>query len=179
MRNDRRFNWVLALSLVAMGLLAGLFYAFSCAVLPGLQNADERTLIDGMQHIDTAIENPVFFASFLGAPALTIWALLMARGPGSQRIFRWLAVAAALALLGIVVTGAFSLPLNDDLKNAGDAFRIGDPGKVRDDYVGPWVAWNIARTLLFTGSFTCLAAAVFERARGSADVGPVDQQPHR
>jgi uncharacterized membrane protein len=162
---NRRFDWILGLSLVTMGLLAGLFYAFSCAVLPGLQNADDRTLIDGMQHIDTAIENPVFFATFLGAPALTIAALLMARGPGSQRVFSWLVIAAGLALLGIVVTGAFSLPLNDDLKNAGDAFHISDPGRVRDDYVGPWVAWNIVRALLFTGSFACLAAAVFERMR--------------
>jgi uncharacterized membrane protein len=163
--HSRRFDWVLGLSLVTMGLLAGLFYAFSCAILPGLQNADDRTLIDGMQHIDKAIENPVFFATFLGAPALTVAALLMSRGRGSRSVLRWLVVAAALALLGIVVTGAFSLPLNDDLKNAGDAFRIGDPGKVRDDYVGPWVAWNIVRTLLFTGSFACLAAAVFERVR--------------
>lgn len=162
-----RFDWILGLSLVTMGLLAGLFYAFSCAILPGLQNADDRSLIDGMQHINTAIENPIFFATFLGAPALTVAAVVMARH-GSRRVFRWIVAAAALALLGIVVTGAFNLPLNDDLKNAGDAFRIGDPGKVRDDFVGPWVAWNIVRALAFTGSFACLAAAVFERVRRAA-----------
>src|SRR5262245_26952645 len=162
---NHRFDWVLGLSLVTMGLLAGLFYAFSCAVLPGLQNADDRALVDGMQHINTAIENPVFFATFLGAPALTIAALLMARRLGSPRVLRWIGAALALALLGILVTGAFNIPLNDDLKDAGDAFRLSDPGQVHDDFVGPWVAWNILRTLLFTGSFACLAAATFERQR--------------
>ena len=51
-----------------MGLLAGLFYAYSVSVVPGLGQADDRTLVDGMQQINEAIENPVFFVGFLGAP---------------------------------------------------------------------------------------------------------------
>lgn len=65
-----RRDWVLGAAVVAMGLVAGLFYGFAVGVRPGLANADDRTLIDTMQQIDEAIENPVFFLTFLGAPVL-------------------------------------------------------------------------------------------------------------
>jgi hypothetical protein len=63
---------VLAAALVAMGLLAGLFYAYACSVMPGLSDAGDRSFIDSMQQINKAIENPVFFLTFLGAPVLAI-----------------------------------------------------------------------------------------------------------
>jgi uncharacterized membrane protein len=154
-------NTVLALAVIAAGLSAGLYYTFSVAILPGLQNADDRTLIDAMQHINTAIENPAFFATFLGGPALALAALVMARGDGSPELVRWIAWGLGLSVLGIIVTGAFSIPLNDDLDAVGNAFQLPDPAKARDDYVDPWVAWNIVRALIYTGSFACLLRAVF------------------
>jgi uncharacterized membrane protein len=156
---------VLALATLAMGLLAGLFYAFACAILPGLTGAQDRTLIDAMQQINEAIENPIFFLTFLGAPALAIAALVMERRDGSPEVARW--VIAGLVLCGVVyvVTFAFNIPLNDDLKDAGAVDRIGDVGKVRDDFVGPWVAWNIVRTLACTAAFASLGWALFLRGR--------------
>jgi uncharacterized membrane protein len=148
-----------------MGLLAGLFYAFACAVIVGLSDAQDRTLIDGMQHINESIENPVFFLSFLGAPALAIWALVMERRAGAAEIARW--VIAALVLYGVafVVTSAFNIPLNNDLKDAGEIGGIADPAKVRDDFLGPWIAWNIIRTLASVAAFGCLAWALLLRGR--------------
>jgi uncharacterized membrane protein len=164
---------VLGAAALAMGLLAGLFYAFSCAVLPGLADAQDRTLVDGMRNINDAIENPVFFLTFLGAPALAIWALVLARHEGATDVARW--VIAGLVLCGVVwlVTFAFNFPLNDDLKNAGPLDRIADVGKLRDDFVGPWVAWNVVRTVACTAAFACLGWAVLLRARiGAAGPGP-------
>jgi uncharacterized membrane protein len=167
-RPDSRTT-VLALATLAMGLLAGLFYAFACAVLPGLTDAQDRTLIDAMQQINDAIENPVFFLTFLGAPALAIAALVMEWRDGSAEVGRW--VIAGLVLCGVVyvVTFAFNIPLNDDLKDAGAVDQIGDVAKVRDDFVGPWVAWNIVRTLACTAAFACLGWALFLRGRISAE----------
>jgi uncharacterized membrane protein len=48
---------VLGLATVGMGLLAGLFYAYACSVMPGLGQADDRTVVDAMQQIDEAIQN--------------------------------------------------------------------------------------------------------------------------
>lgn len=61
--SDARTGRVLGPATAGMGLLAGLFYAYACSVMPGLGRADDRTLVDAMQQIDKAIENPVFFAT--------------------------------------------------------------------------------------------------------------------
>ena len=63
---------VLGAAVIAMGLLAGLFYAFDVAVMPGLTGADDGTLVDAMQQMNDAIENPAFFLTFLGAPVLAV-----------------------------------------------------------------------------------------------------------
>ena len=73
---------VLGAAALTMGLLAGLFYAYSVSVMPGLGQADDRTLVDGMQQINDAIENPVFFVSFLGAPVLILAARRLLRPLG-------------------------------------------------------------------------------------------------
>jgi uncharacterized membrane protein len=61
---------------------------------------------------------------------------------------------------------AFHFPLNDELRAAGDPARIENVADVRDDFVTPWVAWNIVRTLALTAAFACLtwALAVARRA---------------
>jgi uncharacterized membrane protein len=156
-------DWVLGLAVVTAGLIAGLVYTFSIAILPGLQDADDRTLIDAMQQINVVIENPAFFATFLGAPALALAALVMAQREENPSVVKWTAWGLGLSVLGILVSGAFSIPLNEDLKDAGNAFSLADPAAVRDDYAGPWVAWNIVRMLLYTGSFACMVKALYVR----------------
>jgi hypothetical protein len=41
------------------GLVAGVFYAYGVAMMHGLDRVD-RTLVDGIQEINEAIENPVW-----------------------------------------------------------------------------------------------------------------------
>lgn len=161
MANGRIRTFVLVGAVVTLGVLAGLFYTFSVAVMPGLADADDRTLVDAMQRINDAIENPVFFLAFLGAPALTIAALVMERRSGSAEVVRWL--VAALVLYGVmfIVTGALNIPLNDDLADAGDPAQIRDLTGVRDDFEDPWVAWNTVRTLASTAAVACIAWALY------------------
>ena len=131
---------VLAAAAVAMGLLAGFFYAYAISVMPGLADTDDRTFVDANQQMIKATnESPVFFLTLLGAPALAVWALVIEWRAGSRLTARW--IAAALALYGICVllTGAVHLPLNDDLESAGDPAGIVDLASVVDDFEGPWV----------------------------------------
>jgi uncharacterized membrane protein len=162
---DRNADLVLGAAVIAMGLLAGLFYAFDVAVMPALTAADDRTLVDAMQQMIDKIENPAFFLTFLGAPALATAALFQARRSGSTKPAAWIAVGLALYAVTVVVTFAFHFPLNDDLKAAGDPARIANLGAVRDDFVTPWVAWNIVRTLATTAAFGCLTWALVLRGR--------------
>jgi len=163
--DDRNADMVLGAAVIAMGLLAGLFYAFDVAVMPALSAADDRTLVDAMQQMIDKIENPAFFLTLLGAPALAAVALHQARRSGSAKTAGWIVAGLVLYTVMLVVTFAVHFPLNDDLKNAGDPARIENLADVRDDFVTPWVAWNIVRTLASTAAFGCLAWALVLRGR--------------
>lgn len=163
--DDRTADIVLGAAVIAMGLLAGLFYAFDIAVMPALTAADDRTLVDAMQQMIDKIENPGFYLTLLGAPALATVALVQARHSGSAKTAGWIVAGLVLYTVMLVVTFAFHFPLNDELKNAGDPSRVENLAAVRDDFVTPWVAWNIVRTLASTAAFGCLAWALVLRGR--------------
>jgi hypothetical protein len=65
----------------------------------------------------------------------------------------------------VVITFAVHIPLNADLEQAGDPARIENITEVRDDFVTPWVAWDIVRTLVTTAAFGFLTWALVRRAR--------------
>jgi uncharacterized membrane protein len=165
---DRNADIVLAAAVIAMGLLAGLFYFSSIAVMPALTAAEDRTLVDAMQQMIVKIENPAFFLILFGAPVLAAVALSQARRCGSPKTASWIVAGLALYTVMVVVTVAVHFPLNDDLKQAGDPDRIANLAAVRDDFVTPWVAWDIVRTLATTAAFGCLTWALVLRGR----VGP-------
>ncbi len=159
---DRNADLVLGAAVIAMGLLAGLIYAFSVAVMPDLAAADDRTLVDAMQQM---ADNPAFPLTFLVAPVLAGIALVQARRSGSTRSAAWIVAALALYTLTAMVTFAIHIPLNDDLVEAGELARIDDLAAVHDDFVTPWVMWNIVRTLATTAAFGCLTWALVLRGR--------------
>jgi uncharacterized membrane protein len=162
---DRNADLVLGAAVIAMGLLAGLFYAFDVAVMPALTAADDRTLVDAMQQMIDKIENPAFFLTLLGAPALAAVALAQARRSGAGKTARWIVAGLAFYTVMVVVTFAVHFPLNEDLKDAGDPTRIEDLAAVRDDFLTPWVVWNVVRTLASTAAFGCLTWALVLRGR--------------
>jgi uncharacterized membrane protein len=161
----RHAGLVLGAAVIATGLLAGLFYAFDVAVMPALTRADDRTLVDAMQQMIDAIENPAFFLTFLGAPVLAGVALAQARRSGSTETARWIMIGLGAYAVMFLVTVAFHFPLNEDMKNAGDPARIRDLEAVRDDFATPWVAWNIVRTVASTVAFGALTRALFVQGR--------------
>jgi uncharacterized membrane protein len=156
---------VLAAAVIAMGLVAGLYFFSAIAVMPALAAADDRTLVDAMQQMIDKIENPAFFLAFLGAPALATVALVQALNSGSAKIAGWIVAALALYTVMLVITFAVHLPLNEDLKDAGDPARIENLAEVRDDFVTPWVAWDIVRTVVSIAGFGALTWALALRGR--------------
>ncbi|MFH8792287.1 DUF1772 domain-containing protein [Streptomyces sp. NPDC017941] len=166
-RPSRGDGVLLGAATVAMGLSAGAFYTFACAVMPGLARGPDRTYIEVMQHMNEAIENPVFFASFLGAPLLTAAAAWRLRRSGTP--CRWALAALFSYAVAFVLTVAVNIPLNERLAEAGDPARIGDPAAVRADFEDAWVAWNAVRALLSTLAVGFLVRAlVLFGGRGAA-----------
>jgi uncharacterized membrane protein len=162
---DRNAGIVLGGAVIAMGLVAGLYFFSAIAVMPALTAADDRTLVDAMQQMIDKIENPAFFLAFLGAPALAAVALVQARRSGSPNIAGWIIAALALYTVMVVITFAVNIPLNEDLQDAGDPARIENISEVRDDFVTPWVAWDIVRTLVTTAAFAALTWALVLHGR--------------
>jgi uncharacterized membrane protein len=175
---DRSADIVLVAAVIAMGLLAGLVYDWAITVMPALTAADDRTLVDAMQQ---TIDNPAFPLTFLGAGALAAVALVQARRSGSPKTARWIVAGLALYATAVVVTGAIHIPLNEDLKNAGDPARIENLAALHDDFATPWVAWNIVRAVAATAAFGCLAWALVVRGRLGRAEQPqrTDERDHR
>jgi uncharacterized membrane protein len=78
---------------------------------------------------------------------------------------------AALALYGVVcvITMTIHVPLNDDLKAAGDPDRIANLAAVRDAFhEARWAAWNVVRAIATTVAFGCLLWALVLHGRSDA-----------
>jgi len=162
MATNRNADIVLAAAVIAMGLLTGLFYAFDVAVMPGLTAAEDRTLVDAMQRM---IDLPAFPLTLLAPLVLAVVALSQARRSGSPKTARWIVASLAFYTVMVLITFVVHFPLNEELKDAGDPARIQDLAAVRDDFVTPWVAWNIVRTLALTAAFGALTWALVLRGR--------------
>lgn len=119
---------------VASAAVGGLFYAFSTFVMRGLDRTDPTEAATAMRGINAEAQaNAPFLVLFLGtglvAVVLTVIAAIQ-RDPV-------LIVGALLALIPVIVTIAFNVPLNNRLE-AGLAWQA---------YLGPWTAWNHVRTV--------------------------------
>lgn len=148
---------VLLAAAVLAGLQAGTYYTWASGVMPGLGRTDDRTFVEAMQQMNVAIVNPVFLASFLGAPLLA-GAAIAACAPSARP---WAIAGAALAVGTILITGAGNIPLNNALDAAGPVSEIKDLAAVRADFEGLWVKLNAARTVTSTGALACLVWAAF------------------
>lgn len=151
---------VLILAMVATGLTAGVYFAYATSVMLGLAKTADRTFIEVMQKINVAIQNPVFFLAFFGAFVLTAVGAWQLRHAGWSGPLGWAVVALALYTLGLLITMAANVPLNDRLAAAGDPARIADPAAVRAQFENAWNAWNIARALASAAALACLGQAL-------------------
>lgn len=147
-------NGVLVVGGTLTGLMAGLFYAFNVAVVPGLRHASAAQHIAVMQGINLKIQNPVFFLSFFGPTLLLPLAAYLHRGKPE---FAVLVLAAGLFIVGANgVTMAVHIPLNEKLdKVAVSEISDTEAEQIRLEYQGEgtrWMRWHTVRTLATTAS---------------------------
>lgn len=142
----------LPLTVVLVGLLAGLFAAFSYAVMPGLRRADDAAMIAAMRGINAAIANPVFAVIFLG-PLITGGLVFLV---AESDVMAHVVVGYLLYLATLAITLAVNVPLNTQLETDGQA----DAVWARARFEARWVRWNHARTLVSLGSFVAYVWAL-------------------
>lgn len=129
----------------------------------GLACTDDRTFIATMDAINATVRNAGFAASFFGSLLLTVVCAVLTHYRRSSA--RWW-VTAAVLLYGaaFAVTMGISVPLNNELTQAGPAAQIADPAAVRAAYEDPWVTWNLIRAVLSTAALAALVRACFTRS---------------
>ena len=146
-------NALLLLCALGSGLMAGLFFVFSVAVMKALAALPPPQGIAAMQSINRVIVNPIFLAVFLGSGALSLAVVALA-WPAP-----WALAGALLYLLGSIgVTMGFNVPRNNALDRV-------DPGSVQGaalwrDYLVTWTAWNHVRTLACAAALVCFIVAL-------------------
>lgn len=152
---------------VTTGLMAGLYFAFSVAVMLGLHRTDDRTFISTMQKINVAILNGWFGLAFGGALVIGAVSSVLEWRASDHSALPWVIAGVVLYAIGVLVTMALNVPLNDTLEAAGDPDRIADLAGVRSAFETKWNAWNVVRTLVTTVGFGCLVWALILHGRAT------------
>ncbi|HEX2312091.1 MAG TPA: anthrone oxygenase family protein [Thermomonospora sp.] len=149
----------------SMGLMAGLFAAFSYAVMPGLARTGDRTFVEAVQRINAAILNGWFAIGFAGAIVFTGVAAALHLGADHRAVLPWLLAAFVLYAAVLAITFGINIPLNDAIDAAGDVDRVPDLAAVRAAFEGRWVRWNAVRAVLSTAALACLGWALIRYGR--------------
>ena len=150
----------LAVATLTTGLVAGVFYAYSVSVDPGLAAQSDASYVATMQEINERIQNPLFFASFVGAVVLLLAALVLhlpRLRPG-----RFLLISLACVLYiggGFLLTAFINVPMNDQLATVDPEAPPRVLAQAREVYEGPWDFWNGVRTVFSTLAFLALIGA--------------------
>lgn len=163
---------VLALATTATGLVAGVFYGFSVAVNPALAYLPDESYLAAMQAINRVIQNPLFAASFFGAPFLLPWATaLYAQRPHTRRFWLLAAATAVYWVGGFGVTVGVNIPLNEKL--AAFSLAQASPAQAaqaRADFAPSWNHWHTIRTLASVAALGLVVAAGLSAAHENTKV---------
>ncbi|NBE82410.1 anthrone oxygenase family protein [Micromonospora rubida] len=138
--------WSAAVTLAVTGLIAGVYYAFSVSVMPGLNATDTGTAIRAMTSINQKIQNPLFFVTFFGpilAATITgVLLLILGHRPAALLFF----LAGAVYLVGAFIpTVALNVPMNETLDAAGVPTDPAEATRIWADYASRWTWWNTVR----------------------------------
>ena len=137
---------------VLTGLMAGIYLAFSIAVMPGIARHDDETYVGAMRGMNAAILNPVFFLVFVGPLVLGVAAVLTRIGEGTGLVR--CALALGMYVVTLVLTATVNVPLNNRLDGTEPA------SAARALFEARWVTWNGVRAVASVASFAVLVWAL-------------------
>lgn len=164
---------LLWLSTLAMGLMAGFFWAFAVLVMPALAKADDRSFVFAMQNINRGVQTGGFAFGFFGAFLFTGAATIVYHKMGRKTAARWILAALLLYIVALAVTFGGNIPLNDKLEAFGDPAKIADFAAARAAFdESSWNSLNVIRTIASSLGLLALGAALREHGRAErAEIG--------
>lgn len=157
---------ILVAATISIGLMAGVFFTYAVAVMPGLGRTDDRTFVGAFQSIDRSIESSPTRLALFGGLAGTVLAAALHLGDDQRSVLPWIVAAGALYAAVILVTGGINVPRNTAIKAAGhpDSIDLADVRSQFDEVL--WVRWNYVRLVLNAVSLGCMswASVLFGRS---------------
>jgi uncharacterized membrane protein len=151
--------FVTLLGVVGSGLMAGVFFAFSTAVMPGLRRLRPSAGAEAMQHLNVVIQNPLFLLVFMGTGLICLLVAIGALVTGAAGAV-WLVIGALLYVVGSVgLTMGVNVPMNNRLDAANPITDTG--AAIWADYLTRWTAWNHVRALACTAATAALAVGLW------------------
>lgn len=145
-------------SVIASGLVAGVFLTFSDFVMKSLAAAEPAAGIEAMQIINRKVFRTVFMVLLMGMSILSLvmagYALVSASGAAAN----WAIAGGGLYIVGVfVVTLVGNVPMNTRLD--GMDHKSAEAASYWQTYVPVWSRWNSARTAAAAGSAVCFFVA--------------------
>jgi uncharacterized membrane protein len=145
------------------GLIAGLFYSYSCSVNLGLAKLRDVEYLKAMKSINKAILNPWFFLSFMGSlVAIPLSTTLYYYTTGIDASFYLLVSASVTYIVGVFgVTIRGNVPLNEELDSFNiELAAIADITLKRTSFESPWNKFHFVRSIANVAAFVFLLFAI-------------------
>ena len=139
---DRITFTITLLAALGSGLIAGVFFIFSVAIMRALERVPGG--MAAMQSINVVILNPMFLGVFMGTALLCVLIAILSVVRWDDSGSVWLLAGALLYLVGSIgVTMIFNVPLNNALMAATPE----NADAVWKNYLSTWTMWNHVRTV--------------------------------
>jgi uncharacterized membrane protein len=157
---------ILIMATLSSGLIAGLFYAWSISVTPGLAKVSDENYLHAFQSMNRAILNPALFIFFFGLVILLpMLCYLSYKSPGSS-VFWLILPATIFYLVGtMAVTILGNIPLNNALEALKiDSMTFEHMASFRLGFENKWNTLNMIRTICSSLSFLLLIMTCLQNA---------------
>jgi uncharacterized membrane protein len=143
---DNYLFYLTFLAAVGSGIVAGVLFAFSAFVMKALMRIKAEQGIAAMQSINITVQSLLCSLLFFGTGLVSLFllaiSLLRWENPGAEYL-----LAGSLFYLfgGLLVTGAFNVPLNNKL--AGVRPDNDEGHRFWNVFTAKWMIWNHVRTV--------------------------------
>jgi uncharacterized membrane protein len=155
---------ILTITTLSAGLMAGLFYAWSVSVTPGLVKVDDENYLHAFQSMNRAILNPAFFIFFMGLVILLpLLSYLYYHSPVSAQ-FWFILIATFLYMFGVMAVTIFgNVPMNNTLEVLKiDLMKPEQMASFRMGFESKWNNLNMIRTICSSIAFVSLIVACLQ-----------------
>lgn len=146
-------------SAVSAGLMAGVYFAFSSMVMPGLRRLEPGEAVRSMQAMNLAVINPWFLSAFLGSAVLALVSVVVSfvRWGDDEAIY--LLIGGLLLIFGSIgLTSGYHIPRNNALALV-DA-ESPEAKERWERYDAEWTPWNHIRAVASLASAILLVAGL-------------------